>query len=80
MAKIGISARERKLFELVTLALGQLQDDEAVLTYLARSDGPDVERAESNARAIRRVSTHIHDELRAQGLIVKPRQSFETDD
>lgn len=80
MAKSGIPAGERKLFELLTLALGQLQDDEAVLTHLAKLGGPEGERAESNARAIRQVTAYVHGELRLQGLIVKPRQPFETDD
>lgn len=74
----ALTPSERKLFDLLVLALGQLQDNEAFLSQLIKREVyVDSECTGMHLRTISQVSIHLYEELRSLGLIPRKREPFE---
>lgn len=76
----ALTPSERKLYDLLTLALHQLQDDEAHLSELVRQEeSVTSRRTQLHLGNIGRTSAHLHEELRGLGLILRKREPYEDD-
>ncbi|MDP9991944.1 hypothetical protein J2W28_000972 [Variovorax boronicumulans] len=79
MAKKGISATERKLHELLTIALARLQDTEAVLFELSSQRGDISKTVTAEAQVVGLAWVYVQGQLRDIGLPVKVRKPFDAD-
>lgn len=71
---------DREMFELLTLALGRMQDDHALLAELLELGELDADRVKHQMAHLAHLSEHTRDRLRLMGLTVKPRAPFDEPD
>lgn len=80
MAIPSLNPTERRLFELLSDALAQLQDADAAFAAISEHAAEVSEFASERLQVIGQVTAHIHSELSLLGLQAKPREPFERDD
>lgn len=71
---------DREMFELLTLALGRMQDDHALFGELLDRGALDDDRVKHHMDHLAHLSEHARDRLRLMGLTVKPRAPFDEPD